>query len=103
GLISGEIDLSFGAAPKEREFSHEKLFDTELACMVRADHPFRGTTLTLKQYLDLEHVTVPRPQSADGIHLLRQDEINRKTILVASHYMSLPVIVQRTNLAATLV
>ncbi len=96
GLANGEIDLAFGG-PKTQsgKLFSQKLFDTQMACIVRADHPIRGKRLSLKEYSSLDHIMV-RGSSPRG------PADKRRIVLTASHYIGLPVIIKQTDLAAVL-
>jgi DNA-binding transcriptional LysR family regulator len=71
--------------------------------MLRADHPFRGKKLSIKQFQSVEHIVVDaigRNLTVDRI--LVQNKINRKVALIVSGYASLAPIISSSNLIVTL-
>jgi DNA-binding transcriptional LysR family regulator len=106
GLISGEIDIAIGSFTElqQSNFFRQRLYTLDMACMVRADHPVAHKDLTMKQYLTLEHITVRSAgrsrQMADQI--LSRTAPSRKIALTTTHSLSLPYIVEKTDLVATI-
>ena len=105
GLETGEIDLAIGYFPDlvKGSFYQQRLFTHHFTCLLRADHPVRGRKLTLKQFLELKHVSVRaegRSQELFEGYLLSK-AIHRKIVLYTPHFMSLPMIIARSDLAAT--
>lgn len=105
GLETGEIDLAIGYFPDlvKGNFYQQRLFTHHFTCLLRADHPIRGRKLTQKQFLELKHVSVRaegRSQELFERYLLSKG-IHRKIALYTPHFMSLPMIIARSDLAAT--
>jgi DNA-binding transcriptional LysR family regulator len=105
GLEAGDIDLAVGYFPDLRKsnFVQQRLFNHHFICLLRADHPIRGDRLSIKQFLELEHAVVHaegRSQEILERYLARQ-KIERKVVLHTPHFMSLPMIIARTDLVAT--
>lgn len=104
-LARGEIDLMLGFYDKLPPHHHEQtLFTDEYVCVVRRHHPTVKTRLTLARYLELSHVLVSSrgdsPGSVDRAlaALGKQRNVGARV----SHFLSVPVLVARTDLVAAL-
>ena len=105
GLEKGEIDLAIGYFPdlEKSNFFQQRLFTHHFCCLIRADHPITSKRLSLKQFLDLKHVAVHaegRSQELFERFLLRK-KLHPKIVLVTPHFMSLPIIIAKSDLVAT--
>lgn len=103
-LAAGSAELAIGYLPdlQKAGFFMQKLFRNDYVCIVRSQHPDIGERLTLKAYLAASHAVV----SPDGReHLLEQAleqrRLQRRVVVVLSHFMSLLPIVESSNLVAT--
>ena len=105
GLESGEIDLAIGYFPdlKKNNFLRQRLFTHYFACLLRADHPIRGKKLSLREFLDLGHVVVHAEGRSQEIfeRFLERKRIRRKVVLHAPHFMSIPMIIAKSDLIVT--
>lgn len=105
GLERGDIDLAVGYFPDLRRsnFMQQRLFNHHFVCLLRADHPIRSDCLTLEQFLALEHVVVHAEGRSQEIleRYLVAKTIERKVALTTPHFMSVPMIIARSNLIAT--
>jgi DNA-binding transcriptional LysR family regulator len=57
-LERGKLDLAFWVETAPPPLLHETLFEDDFVCVVGIDHPVKGETLSLSQYLDFPHVIV---------------------------------------------
>jgi DNA-binding transcriptional LysR family regulator len=107
GLEHGDIDLAIGYYPdlKRSNFFRQRLFVSKVACLLRADHPIQSDHLTLKEYVSLGHVAVRSAGRSNTIfhQVLDGEKHRQKVVIVTSHYLSLPKIVETTDLVATMV
>ena len=105
GLECGDIDLAVGYFPdlRGRSFMQQRLFNHHFVCLLRADHPICSDRLTLDQFLALEHAVVHAEGRSQEIleRFLLAKKIERKVALVTPHFMSLPMIIARSDLVAT--
>jgi DNA-binding transcriptional LysR family regulator len=105
GLETGEIDLAIGYFPDlaKGNFFQQRLFTHHFTCLLRADHPVGGTRLSLKQFLELRHVSVHAEGRSQEIfeRFLVSKKIHRKIVLFTPHFMSLPMIIAKSDLVAT--
>ncbi|MEH6549742.1 MAG: LysR family transcriptional regulator [Pseudomonadales bacterium] len=101
GLLDFAIDVPVLTDPN---LHHIPLRGARYVCMVRQDHPAIGDTLTLDQYLALEHIHISGRRAGQGHIDLALNNLGyqRKIQLRTSHYLVAPQIVQRTNLALTI-
>ena len=105
GLESGEVDLAVGYFPdlRDKSFLEKHLFFHHFVCLLRADHPITASTLSLPQFLQLEHAVVygaGRTYEVFERHL-RAKKIHRKVVLETPHFLSIPSIIARSDLIVT--
>lgn len=105
-MYDGRVDMAIGYFPDLRsaDMFQQRLFSHVLACMVRRDHPIRNTRMTLVQFRQAEHLLV-----RDGSRTMEMYEqyiqaqgIQRRVGLQMSHYMSVPGLVQDSDLVVVL-
>jgi DNA-binding transcriptional LysR family regulator len=105
GLERGEIDLAVGYFPDlvQNNFFQQRLFTHQFACLMRAGHPRYAKRLTLKAFLEAEHAVVHAEGRSHELFekLLERKRIRRKIALHTPHFLSIPIIVSRSNLMAT--
>ena len=105
GLESGEIDLAIGYFPdlKKSNIFQQRLFTHYFVCLLRADHPIRGKKLSLSQFLELDHAVVKAEGRSHEIfeRFLKKKAIKRRIALVTTHFMSIPMIIARSDLVVT--
>jgi DNA-binding transcriptional LysR family regulator len=105
GMERGTVDLAIGFYPdlKQSHFFQQRLFTHHFVCLLRADHPVVKERLTVRQFLALEHAVV----RAEGRTLemfekfLERNRLHRKVSLMTPHFMSVPMIVARSDLIVT--
>ena len=104
-LEQGEVDLAIGYFPDlhGKTFMQQRLFSHHFCCLVSADHPVLARSLTRETFLELEHAVVyPEGRSQEIFErFLARHRISRKVVLVTPHFMSLPMIIARSRLVAT--
>jgi DNA-binding transcriptional LysR family regulator len=103
-LENGTIDLTLGFFPTlhGNNLYQQGVLRVRPICLLRANHPIRGTKLTMKQFEKLEHIVVQaigRNLVVD--HALAQHKIHRKTVLVTSGYACIAPIISNSNLVVT--
>ena len=104
-LANGEIDLAIGYFPdlKKNNYYQQRLFSHYFVCLLRADHPIRGKKLSLAQFLELDHAVVRAEGRSQEIfeRFLEKRRIKRKIALSTTHFMSIPMIIARSDLVVT--
>ncbi|MCK7597604.1 LysR family transcriptional regulator [Microbulbifer sp. CAU 1566] len=86
------------------QLNQHRLSADRYQCMLRPDHPLAGeTSLTLEQYLELEHIHVSSRRSGPGIADMALNKLGRrrKVKLRVQHYRVAPLVVLKTDLALT--
>ena len=104
-LENGEVDLAIGYYPdlRRHQFFAQRLFTHEFCCLMRSDHPLRGSRLTLEQFQAAEHAVVRAEGRSQEVfeQYLERNRIRRRVALFTPHFMSIPMIVARSDLIAT--
>jgi len=105
GLERGEIDLAVGYFPDlvHNNFFQQRLFTHHFACLMRSDHPRYAKRLSLKAFLEIEHAVVHAEGRSHELFekLLERKKIRRKIVLHTPHFLSIPIMLSRSDLMAT--
>ncbi|RFU48898.1 LysR family transcriptional regulator [Paraburkholderia sp. DHOC27] len=105
GLEAGEVDLAVGYFPAlaGNNFFQQRLFTHRFICLMRSDHPLAHEPLTLAQFIACGHAVVRAEGRSQEVleQFLEKKRVRRRAVLETSHYMSLPFILARTDLIAT--
>lgn len=107
GLARGEVDLLIGIPPTlPAGCSYEPLYEDEIVCVTRADHPAfrRSKRLTLDLYTSLPHVGVALFGTPDDRvdRALARIARTRKIALTVPHFSSIPYAVAHSDCVAIL-
>lgn len=102
----GEIDLAIGYFPDvvSTAFKQQTLFHHRCACLVRRGHPTIGQEMTLQDYLAARHIAIApegRTQEVVDIGLAAQG-LKRRIALQTGHFLSVPFLLEQSDLVATL-
>jgi DNA-binding transcriptional LysR family regulator len=104
-MEAGEVDLAIGFFPdlERSNFFRQRLFSHHFCCLIRADHPAAQRRLSVAQFMALKHVAVRAGgRSQELFHrFLAVNKIHPDVVLVTPHFMSLPAIIGRSDLIAT--
>jgi len=95
------LDIPMPTAP---QIHQQRLLNDRYQCMVRAEHPLANrASLTLEQYLRLEHIHVSSRRSGPGLVDIALNKLGRRRRikLRVQHYRVAPLVVMRTDLALT--
>ncbi|MFV8782074.1 LysR family transcriptional regulator [Microbulbifer sp. SA54] len=87
------------------QLHQQRLVVDRYQVMLRPDHPLAGeSSLTLEQYLELEHIHVSSRRSGPGIADIALNKLGRrrKVKLRVQHYRVAPLVVLKTDLALTI-
>ncbi len=103
-LARGSIDLVIGVRltlPNDAIAAH--LFDEELVCAVRRDHPRVGKKLTLSMFVELPHLLIsPRGDPGGLVDSELAKRGLRRRVAVRTHtFQSAPLVVARSDLVLT--
>lgn len=104
-LEAGDIDLAVGYFPDldSQAFFKQRLYTHTYACMVRRDHPVVADGLSKDAYGQLGHAVVTSPARSNELFdkFLAEKSISRRIVFSTPHHLSLPAIVEFTDLIAT--
>ena len=108
-LRDGTIDLAIGVydyAPYSdlpTDLRIQQLFVDPFTCVVRADHPSVGRSLTIQQYVELEHVQIaPRGQPGGYVdELLAELGYKRRIARAVPYFIAALVLVAQTDYILT--
>lgn len=104
-LASGGIDLAFSIRSEDRPGLYEKrLFHESFVCLVRAEHPAVKKRLTLKHYLEFDHLLVSPFGGMTGSvdTALEKIGLKRRVRMAVPQFTMAPWILARTDLILTL-
>ena len=105
GLESGDVDLAIGYFPdlRHHSFFQQRLFTHHFACLLRAGHPMRQQRLSLDAFLAAEHAVVHAGGRSQEIfeRFLERKRLRRRVVLLTPHFLSLPMIIARSDLITT--
>jgi len=105
GFEKGDIDLAIGYFPDltKPSFLQQRLFTHHFACLMRAGHPRRAKRISLEDFLAMEHAVVHAEGRSQEIfeRFLKRKRIRRKVVLHTPHFLSIPIIIARSDLVAT--
>jgi DNA-binding transcriptional LysR family regulator len=105
GLENGDIDLAIGYFPDlaHSSFFQQRMFTHAFACLLRAGHPRRARRLTLDDFVEMEHAVVRAEGRSQEIieRFLERKGIHLKIALLTPHFLSLPMIIARSDLVTT--
>jgi DNA-binding transcriptional LysR family regulator len=104
-LETGRADLAIGALRHLHSgFYQQRLFDDEYVCVVAKDHPTIGDRVTLKQYVNADHVGIISPglSEIEIERLLLPPGRSRRIVVRVPHYLAAPALVTGTDLLVTI-
>ncbi len=103
-LAAGALDLAVGFLPAlGPPLRRQALFRDPYVCLMRADHPVIGKTLTRKKFLAASHALV----SYRGGHRVIEEALERaglarRIALRVPHFTVVPMVLERSDLILTL-
>lgn len=99
------IDFAIGVFNTEdRSLCTEPLYSDEYVCVMRKDHPLARGPLSAKQFVAASHLLVRPAGAATGLidDVFKKKGLSRKISVTTSQVISVPSIIQRSDLVATL-
>ncbi len=103
-LEMGQLDIALGSFTNEPAgFFRQRLFDDEMVCLLRADHPAVEGGLTFDGYVSMPHGVI----TVTGTDVLinaafKKLGLKRRAALSFPHFLAAPLIVSRSDLVVTL-
>lgn len=102
----GEIDLAVGYFPDmvSSAFKQQTLFRHRSACLVRRGHPTIREGMTLDEYLAAHHIAIaPEGRTHEVVDAgLAAQGVKRRIALETGHFLSVPFLLEQSDLVATL-
>ncbi|WP_029013498.1 LysR substrate-binding domain-containing protein [Niveispirillum irakense] len=105
GVISGTTALVMGRIPDPPDnLVVQHLMDDGLACIVRADHPEIGNSISREQYERLKHVNMlPPGRLRVGLfQALERQALRREVAVSVTHFLAIPELIAVTDYCSTL-
>jgi DNA-binding transcriptional LysR family regulator len=104
-LSNGQVDLALGYFPDLTGdlFFRQRLYSHTFACIVQENHPLVSGVMSASVFARLGHVEVSSPSRTGHLfeQILQRHGIRRRVVLRTPHHLSLPAIVESTQLIAT--
>ena len=103
-LERGELDVVLGTYERiEAPLVGRLLYREDFMCALRKDHP-GVRSLSLRRYLELDHLLVANPGYGPGVVdcVLGERGLRRRVAMRVPHFLVAPTIVARTDLVLTL-
>ena len=104
-ITQGSADLAIGVFNDlPARFYRRSLYDEDLVCVVRHDHPVIYDKLTLKRYTSLSHLAViVTGQGKNSVdEALKQKGLKRRVVMKLPHFLVAPMIVAKSDLILSL-
>ncbi len=104
-LAAGTLDFALdGPLIAGSQMCTKPLLRQRYACAVRKEHPVVGGSLTLDQYLELDHVVVSSRRKGVSYEDAALNRLGRqrKIRTRVQHYQVAPLVVERTDMALTM-
>ncbi|MBW1250259.1 LysR family transcriptional regulator [Pseudomonas tolaasii] len=105
-LREGRVDSALGYFPdlNAPNIYQQRLFSHDLACLIGRHHRITAPQLSLEEFCTLEHLQVRDGSRSQEMYerFLAEQGIERKIVLQMSHYMSMPAIIERSDLIAVM-
>lgn len=104
-LSEGQLDLALGYFPDlmSAEFVRRRIGQHGFVCICSANNHELIRDFSLKKYIEARHVLVEAPTRTHGLleTYVQKRGIHRRVALTTPHFMSLPEILSKTDLIAT--
>jgi len=106
-LENGSLDVVLGfesVLDPPAQLHCQKLFDDEMVCVVRQNHPVIRSAPSLEQYIAVPHMLISWKGSPAGIidQYLQELGVERRIKLIVPNFLSAPLIVAQTDMILSL-
>lgn len=105
-LGDGEVDVATGIYQLGAGCRQIALYENEYACVLRADHPYIGTKLTLKQFKAVEHILVAPKGASQHAQIIERAltsrKVNARIAVQVSNFHGVMALITSTDLIATI-
>jgi DNA-binding transcriptional LysR family regulator len=104
-LEKGEVDLAVGYFPAlaTKNVRQRRVSTHRFACLMRAGHPCQAERLSRADFLAAHHMVVLENGRSQEVleRFFERRRIRRKVTVFASHFLSVPFVIARSDLIAT--
>jgi DNA-binding transcriptional LysR family regulator len=103
-MEAGQVDLALGLLPQLKAgFMQRTMFQQPYVCMFRQGHPLQGEKLSMKQFVEADHVVVVSPGTghAKVDEIIEKNGIRRNVRLSVPHFVAVGHILSQTDMVAT--
>ena len=104
-LTAGTLDFAIDIPQMTgNQVCHETLLQQRNVCVVRHDHPLIGDSISLDEYLALDHIQVSSRRKGESYEDLALNRLGHKrhVQLRVQHHQVSPLLVERTDMALTI-
>jgi DNA-binding transcriptional LysR family regulator len=105
-LGEGEVDMATGEYQLGAGCRDVALYESEYACVLRADHPAIGARLTLKKFRAAEHILVAPKGASQHAQVIERAltsrKINARIAVQVSNFHGVMSLITSTDLIATI-
>lgn len=106
-LENGSLDVVLGfesVLDPPAQLQCQKLFDDEMVCVVRQNHPVIRSAPSLEEYIAVPHMLISWKGSPAGIidQYLQELGVERRIKLIVPNFLSAPLIVAQTDMILSL-
>jgi len=104
-LEKGDVDLAVGYFPAlaTKNVRQRRVSTHRFACLMRAGHPCQAERLSRADFLAAHHMVVLENGRSQEVleGYFERRRIRRKVTVFASHFLSVPFVIARSDLIAT--
>lgn len=102
-LLAGRVDLVFSAIAPPHPLYTEVLFEEHFVCLVSENHPYKGKSLSLDQYLKYRHIMIEMDPNQQTIVDRPLAEIGKKREIgpVVPYFLAGVMAIKNTPLILT--
>lgn len=105
-LADGGVDMATGIYQLGAGCREIMLYESKYACVLRADHPAIGATLTLKQFRDAKHILVAPKGASQHAQIIERAltsrKVNARIAVQVSNFHGVMALITSTDLIATI-
>lgn len=104
-VAQGDVDLAIGVYDNlPARFHHRSLYDEDLVCLVRRDHPVLAEQWTLERFVSLSHILVIITGYGKSAvdEALTQQGLSRRAAVRLPHFLAAPMLVAESDMILSL-
>lgn len=104
-VTQGDVDLAIGVYDNlPARFHRRSLYDEDLVCVVRRDHPVLTEQWTLERFVSLSHISVIITGYGRNAvdEALAQQGLSRRVAVRLPHFLAAPMLVAKSDMVLSL-